>query len=134
MKFVIIDDEPGVLLILRAMFKRAGHEVITYDNPVVCPIFMSECCPCSPVALCPDVIISDIDMPEVNGIEFVTRVIDKTCHCRKVALLSGRKISGVLVSLVSKTGIGYFEKPLDLNAFNEWLSQPWHNPARERLV
>jgi len=121
MRIVVVDDDEEVLLILRAMFQRQGHEVLAYGNPLDCPIFTSVACPCSPVAVCPDIIISDIDMPKVDGVEFVTRVIDKACRCRKVAFLSGHMLSDDLLALLAKTKVKFFQKPLDIVSFNEWL-------------
>lgn len=123
MKLVVVDDCPDVLLLLRVAFQRRGHEVLTYENPLACPIFTSMECPCSPVAVCPDVIISDIDMPRVDGVEFVKRVIHKRCHCRHVAFLSGRELPNELLPFMSDAGVRFFEKPLDFDAFDAWLAR-----------
>jgi CheY-like chemotaxis protein len=123
MKFVVIDDSPDELVLLRSAFQRRGHEVVTYDNPWECPIFTSAYCPCKPVAICPDVIISDIDMPKVTGVEFVERVINKRCHCKHVAFLSGRELPDEAKPFLTTAGVRFFEKPLDFDAFDAWLAR-----------
>ncbi len=122
MKFVVIDDSPDVLVLLRTVLGRRGHEVLTYTNPLDCPIYTSMCCPCTPNA-CPDVIVSDIDMPHATGLDFVKRVRGKMCKCKHVALISGRKLSSEALTFLQETGVSFFEKPVNFDEFDEWLNR-----------
>jgi len=121
MKIVLIDDEPAVLNILSRMFQRRGHEVLTYVNPVACPIYSSAHGSCFPQSKCPDIIISDVDMPGVNGLKFIDTVFQKGCKCKHVALLTGKGISDQDMKRMAKLGARCFTKPLDFAEFEAWL-------------
>jgi hypothetical protein len=52
---------------------------------------------------------------------YLNHFIDKACRCRKVAFLSGHMLSDDLLALLAKTKVKFFQKPLDIVSFNEWL-------------
>jgi DNA-binding NtrC family response regulator len=60
---LIVDDEPGIRQLLTVVFEREGHRVRTADGGQVALYFLKE----EPV----DLIISDVKMPDMNGIEFL---------------------------------------------------------------
>lgn len=60
-KVLIIDDDPQVLLSLEMSLKPWGFEVTTLDQPIQ---FWSVL-----ESVEPDILVLDIDMPEINGIE-----------------------------------------------------------------
>ncbi len=62
-------------------------------------------------------------MPKVDGVEFVKRVINKRCHCKHVAFLSGRELPAEVLPFMSDAGVRFFEKPLDFEAFDAWLAR-----------
>jgi DNA-binding response OmpR family regulator len=121
MKVVLIDDDPQILSVLGKLLKRRGHEVLTFDNPLSCPIYSSTLCPCSPDSICPDIIISDVDMPKVNGLKFIEMISQKGCKCRKLALISGKGLENDDLRRMTNLGTRFFAKPLDFSAFVEWL-------------
>lgn len=121
MNIVLIDDDPTVLNILSRMFQRRGHEVLTYENPLACPIYKSPHGSCFPHSKCPDVIISDVDMPDVDGLHFVETIFTKGCKCRHVALLTGQGISNQDMKRMAEHGARCFTKPLDFAEFEAWV-------------
>jgi len=121
MKIVLIDDDPFVLLSLGNLFRRKRMEVLTYDNPRSCPLYQVPTCSCFPDSACPDVIITDYDMPEVNGVKFIEMLITKKCKCKNVALLSGKAIPDSDMKRFAEYGTRTFTKPLDYTEFETWL-------------
>ena len=121
MNIVLVDDDPLVLHALGSLFRRKGHAVLTYGNPLECPIYTSTSCPCCPDSKCPDVIISDVDMPDVTGLTFVEAVFNRKCKCKHVALLSGQGIVDEDMKRLAKHGIRFFTKPLDFAEFEAWV-------------
>lgn len=103
------------------MFSDRNYEVLTYDNPLACPIFTEAHGACFPESGCPDIIISDYDMPEVNGVKFVERLFEKGCQCRHIALLSGVLIPDKDMRRLAKYGTRFFTKPLDYAEVEAWL-------------
>jgi len=121
MKIVLVDDDPTVLFMLSRLFQRKGHEVLTYNNPLLCPIYTSEHGSCFHEETCPDIIISDVDMPHVNGLTFIESVFKKGCHCRKLALISGKGLDSAELSMIAKFGARFFPKPLYIDEFDSWM-------------
>ena len=121
MKVVLIDDDPQVLSVLGKLLRRRGHEVMTFDSPLGCPIYTSGQDHCFPEGLCPDIIISDIDMPKVSGMKFIESVVQKGCKCRKLALISGKGLDHKESNRMAEIGIRFFTKPLNFQEFDTWL-------------
>lgn len=123
MNIVLIDDDPVVLHVLSSLFRHRGHVVKTYETPLACPLYTAVSCPCSS-GECPDIIISDVDMPNVDGVSFVEAVFNKQCKCKHVALLSGRDLSDLDQKRISRVGVKFFTKPLDFAEFDAWTMLP----------
>lgn len=60
---MVVDDEPGMLKVTEVSLLRAGYAVLTFDNPHEALQELRE-------GLRPDVIVSDINMPGMDGFEF----------------------------------------------------------------
>ena len=122
MNIVLLDDDRAVLTVLSIMLRLKGHTVSTFDNPLACPLYTAPACPCSLESECPDIIISDVDMPKVDGVSFVEAVFNKPCKCKRVALLSGKDLSAHHKKRTVTLGTRFFTKPLDFDEFDEWVS------------
>ena len=85
-KILIVDDEPFNCRILKLKFENAGYNVITGSNGEEgLSKFMVEC---------PDVVISDIRMPKMNGYEM--------CKCIKEVSNGRPYLTIVITSTVEK--------------------------------
>lgn len=110
-----------VLHSLGGMFRRRGYEVITYDTPHSCPIYTAPHGACFPESECPDIIVADYDMPEVDGAQFIDTIKKKGCKCKRTALLSGIGVPDAVLMRLAKYGTRFFTKPLDFVEFEAWL-------------
>lgn len=118
---MILDDEPLLLSLLTRTFNLWGHEVEAYPHPVVCPLFTVKLCPCKAIMSCPDVILTDFDMPHVNGIEFLEAVTQKTCRCHHLALMTGKSFSDAMLVRAEKMNVKFFTKPFQREYLKTWL-------------
>ncbi|MEI6788613.1 MAG: response regulator [bacterium] len=130
-KAVIIDDDPLALAYLKRVLQRRGYEVEAYSDPVLAPLHQDVNCPCALHPNCPAVIISDVDMPSVNGVALLELIMKKGCRCRNLALISGKGMEHADLIRMAKYGTRYFTKPLDLTEFNAWIDRidkdvDWH--------
>ncbi len=65
-KILIVDDEPDIRLILKDHFEEFGYKVTEADNGVTAlKKFLKGSF---------DVVITDIKMPEMNGLEFSSKI------------------------------------------------------------
>jgi CheY-like chemotaxis protein len=122
MKVMILDDAPFILSLLAHIFHHRGYEVATYSNPTACPIY-NESCQCQREQPCANIVISDYDMPLVNGLEFFEALRGKGCKCPHMALVSGSLPDRDIMDRVAKLGVRFFTKPLHRNQIIDWLDQ-----------
>ena len=66
---LVLDDEPGIMLLCKRLLTRAGFEVLAFTEPRKA---MAE------LELRPvDLLLVDIRMPEVDGFELLRRVRER---------------------------------------------------------
>lgn len=115
-KLLIIDDERGIRNTLREILADEGHEVEVAENGKQ-GLEMAQ-------AKAYDLIFSDIKMPEMDGMEFLAKLVES----RKSKVESGEDISECPVVMITGHGdvetavqalkLGAYDfllKPLDLN-------------------
>jgi len=122
MNVLIMDDDLGVLSMLHRAFETWGYKVDVYINPEICPAYCSQTCPCDIIKKgCPDVILTDVYMPHVNGVKFIQELRRKGCKCPKIGVMSGDWSDSDLLT-VANMGVTVFAKPFDLSGIRTWLS------------
>jgi DNA-binding response OmpR family regulator len=129
----IFEDEPVIREILGNILDRRGYEVITYPDPSACPLNSMGRCPCPIGTICADVIVSDIQMPRVNGIDFIQQLIEKGCKSPHIALMSGSWTERDLVR-AAELGCKILRKPFDITNFFKWLEEAESKIPNERRL
>jgi DNA-binding response OmpR family regulator len=129
----IFEDEPVIREILANILDRRGYEVIRYPDPSVCPLNSIGQCPCPIGAVCADVIVSDIQMPRVNGIDFIQHLIEKGCKSTHIALMSGSWTESDLARAV-ELGCKIFRKPFAFSNLLKWLEEVESKIPSERRL
>lgn len=82
-RILIVDDEPGVIITLKTMLKVDGHEVVIAENGVS----GIECLQTHKGSL--DLVITDIQMPEMDGLQFISRLLDIAPDLPVIAISGG---------------------------------------------
>jgi CheY-like chemotaxis protein len=121
-RVMIFDDERIILSMMRYYFNvRGGYEVFTYDSPQICPIWKQDT-DCSRRAPCADIVIADLMMPKMTGVELFKAQARRGC---RVPVKHKMLMSGFFDKLNSKDvlelGCAVFEKPIDFNRLSIWL-------------
>jgi CheY-like chemotaxis protein len=122
-RVIIFDDEPVVLNVLHTFFDSWGYDVITFPEPLVCPIYHSDSS-CANKAPCCDIMLSDFRMPGMNGIDLLRLQARKGCRLtiRNKALVSGYMDEGVIRE-VGELGAAYFKKPVFFDDLHRWVNE-----------
>lgn len=123
MNVIVVDDDPLILLLMQRKLLRKGHTVQAYQNPVDCPLYQAAIPPCEISVIYPDIIITDYDMPEVNGAEFLAQVYAKKHPCSQFAIITGQGIPETDMIRMARLGTRIFLKPIDFSALFVWMDQ-----------
>ena len=131
-RILVFDDHQEILRLLEVVFDSRGYEVLTYPHPGACPIFREDCCSCPNGQACTDIILTDINMPVMRGIDFIEKQLKKGCNCRHLALMSGDYTSDE-ARRAKELGLKFFRKPFDISEVFEWLDEiePKISPDRK---
>lgn len=121
LRALVFDDEPIIREHLATLLERRGYEVFSYDRPGQCQFGAASADPCRTDVCCADVIVSDIQMPGENGLDFIERLKQQACQQPPVAIVSGSWTDNE-VQRAARLGCRCFCKPIDVNELAEWLS------------
>ena len=122
MRVLLFDDEQLVREGISHMLRHKGYEVFIYQDPSLCPLQHSHDCQCEENERCADFVITDIDMPNVSGLDFIDGQLRKGCKVQNIAIMSGGW-SELKIKRAKDLGCAVFEKPLTLSALTEWLAK-----------
>lgn len=103
---LLVDDEPEILESLRRALRDEGHELLTTASPIEAMVILET----HDV----DVLVTDLRMPEMSGLELVTHV--RRHHSRVVRILL--------------TGFATLDSALEAinaGAVGRYLTKPWDN-------
>ena len=129
MRIVFIDDNTAFRESLTEILEEEGHEVFAFDNPNVCPLNETPHCRCQENEVCTDVILTDLTMPAISGLEFIRTQKNKLCKCQQIALISASFTEDDFEA-AEKIGCVIFPKPLDFRKFIEWMDSTEIRPDR----
>ncbi len=103
LRIVVADDEPDIREYFRKSLARLGHQVVgaAQDGREL----VEQC-----RALAPDLVITDIRMPELDGIEAAIAIYRE--RAVPVVLVSAHHDSGLLERVPTDHFLGYLAKPI----------------------
>jgi len=122
---VIVDDEQGILEVVSRFAERLGFNVL------VCSSGREA------IALVqtrrPDLVMVDLRMPEVGGLDVLRAIRDVDAHCQAV-LMTGYASVDTAVEAVKLGAMDYLTKPLDFGRLEQLLSGVREEIERRRSV
>ena len=125
LKILVVDDDESIRNMLKTALESKGHEVTTLADPTEFKYFDQLSCPCPEGEPCTDVLIADIVMPNIEGIDFCKKL--KASGCRPLAKGNVAIISGYLtihyMNELNDLGIHYMRKPFEMKEMFEWIEQ-----------
>jgi len=103
---LIIDDEEPIRALLRTTLEAAGHEVVEAGNGRV-GLDLYRLRPT-------DLIITDILMPELNGLDLILALTRQFLHAKVIAMTGGGAETNVLDVAKLLGARRTFQKPLSM--------------------
>ena len=126
LRIIIIDDDPAITLLLETALTMRGHHVLTFLDPTACPcpVLKKTFCFCPQGFPCADIVISDIVMPNMSGIDFFKLQRKGGCKTPDVnkALISGAAYEEHS-DVVEELGCNFFKKPFKLVEIVTWVEE-----------
>lgn len=107
MKILVAEDEPMLLKTIELKLKKEGYEVIITSDGREAVAKIEE--------LNPDLVITDIMMPYVSGLEIVSIVRKKTDKRIPIIILSAMEQEKVVMEAFELGADDYITKPFSLN-------------------
>jgi two-component system response regulator AtoC len=104
MRIYVVDDERIIRVSLADELRDAGFEVLEFAHASPALMQMSE--------IIPDIVITDLKMPDINGIEFLTK-IKKINPNIFVVLMTAYSTVSTAVEAMKLGAYDYIEKPFD---------------------
>jgi CheY-like chemotaxis protein len=94
-RILVVDDERCIADTLTAIFRNAGYEAaVAYDGASA----LSQC-----ESFSPDLVITDVVMPEMNGIALALSIRQRYPDCR-ILLFSGHAATAGLLEEARQSG------------------------------
>ncbi len=109
-KILIVDDEPAIVYFLKAILEKDGPVETAENGQEALQLTMRHYF---------DVIISDIDMPILNGIEFYKQASAKDANIGKRFLFISGEPSPEDIDFFTKNNLTYMIKPVPVNEIEE---------------
>lgn len=128
---LLFEDEPALRTIFEELLARSGYRTEAYASPLLCPPERLAACHGDPVAPRFDLIVSDKNMPPINGLDFLERLVSGWEHRPPIALMSGYWSQGEL-ERAHRLGFQTFEKPFVWLELAGWLESIERAAAHQR--
>lgn len=109
-KILVVDDELSIRVMLTHMLEQDGHEVIVAEDGEQGIILYHE--------NLPDLVISDLVMPNKNGIDMILELKKEYPELRMLAISGGGGITGAFDYLPTAKLVGannILKKPFGIN-------------------
>ncbi len=124
-KVVCVDDDPRIVHAVAAIVKRMGCVVEAFTDPQACWQELER----NPV----DIVLTDLDMPEVDGITLMKRIRAKWPET-DVIIITGNADKTVAIQALRLGAFDFFEKPFTSDELVETIKRTMRYRAvvRER--
>jgi two-component system alkaline phosphatase synthesis response regulator PhoP len=123
-KVLVVDDEPEILDLLNYNFTKKGLDVYMADNGKKAFDVIRQ--------TLPDIIILDIMMPEMNGIQFCELIKSKQEYKNiPVLFLSATSDDMLVLAAMDSGGSQFASKPIRLNILYDIIVKMYDDHQRQ---
>ncbi len=105
-KILVVDDDELVALTLTAILQERGYEVATAFSGKEAVALAAE--------FFPDLLLSDVHMGAMNGVQAAIRITAKLPHCRVLFLSGDASMADLLIDAPKRLECSFIAKPPNL--------------------
>lgn len=123
LNIVIFENDQVIARLLQVVLNRLGYNQIKiFTDPSLCPLYAEPSCNCPVTKPCADVLISDINMPRIDGLDFFRDHDGRGCQIilQNKALMSAG-VTPEQQTLLLKSGYHFIKKPFEIDKLGAWL-------------
>jgi len=128
-RVIIIDDDNSLRTAISSILKKRGYEVYASPEPSLCPIYLNFACHCPLEHACTNIIVIDVNLPNMTGLEFIESQKGHGCKVQNIAVMSAVWKEAELKSFES-LGCKIFTKPFKMDELTNWLDKCESNTDR----
>ncbi len=119
---IVLEDNDSLRTLTRDILKDRGYEVYAFSEPFLRPVYRDSERPYTEEHTCSTIIITDIDMPNMTGFEFIEHQKSKGCKFQSIAIMSGRW-TNENIKHAKRLGCHMFKKPFKIDELEKWLDE-----------
>ncbi len=112
-RILVAEDDPHILRLISMWLKRQGHDVLEARHGLAARDLLQA----EPV----DVLISDINMPGLDGLELIEAVVPAGLVRRGVVVLTNRWDHGEIRTRLAAWGVHVLPKPFSPSRLSELI-------------
>ncbi len=122
LRAIVLDDDDAINALVSNILRKRGYEVYASSEPFLSQVYMGSGCSCSVGHTCTDIIITDNNMPNMSGLEFLERQKRMGCKVQNTAVMSGSWTKEE-IEHAKKLGCHVFNKPFKIDEIKKWLNE-----------
>jgi DNA-binding NtrC family response regulator len=122
---LVVDDDPGVLSLLGRFAAREGFEVVPCQGGIEALQQVRE--------RHADLALVDLRMPDVGGLDVISRIRDIDPHCH-IILMSGHATIETAVEAIKRGAIDCLPKPLDFERLRRAFAEAKDEAEQRRSL
>jgi DNA-binding NtrC family response regulator len=119
---IVVDDDSMIRDILTRILTSLGYETKAFNSPIDIPCIMETASHDCHFENIPELLITDIQMPEMNGIDFFLQNIQKGCKIKNVAIMSGAWTDESR-DVAERFNCKQIDKPFTVSKISEWVKE-----------
>ncbi len=124
LRVIVFEDDLAMSDLLKKVLQGYGCDVQTFPDPTACPVYRDPECDCPMETPCADALMTDFNMPNMNGIELLRLQRRRGCKAldENKALMSAIMTPQQQVA-VEALGCHFFRKPFKLSEVEQWINE-----------
>jgi len=124
LRIIVLEDDIAMSDLFRKVLQGYGCEVQAFPDPTACVVFNNSECNCPMDKPCADVLITDMMMPNMSGIELLRLQRKRGCK----ALDANKALMSAITTpyqqeAVKELGCHFFRKPFKLAEIKQWINE-----------